>query len=488
MMTKENDATPSGLFQQAAYETEDQKDNLSDAEYRKLIWKLDVRLLPPLFVLWFISLIDRVNIGTARIQGLEKDLGMDPKSNQFNTAVVVVFVGLILAEVPSNWLVKRFAPSVVLCLECILLGLFTIGQGLVQSSGGLIAMRFIIGILEAGLIPGSIFVLSAYYPRYELQWRVSMLHVGNAVSNAFGGLLAFAVAGIRSSNGWNGWRWIFIIEGAITIAVTLVCWPFVCNWPATAKWLKPEEKDALQHRIRNEGIIGRMDTLDRKAIVRCITDWKVYVSGLIIICNISSVYSCSLFAPTIVHALKPNYTPQQVQALVIPIFVVASAVTLAVAYLSDKLKHRASFALLGCFIAIIGYVILLNQQHVSVDVRYGALYFIASGSFCLLPSAWILLLNNVSGSYKTAFAMGMEIGLGNCGGFVASLVFNTPPYYWSGFKTTFSLMCVTAGLICVFVLGLWWENKQKRAGKRDYLLAEEGDNLGDAHPKFIYTY
>lgn len=61
-------------------------ETMTGSEYRKLIWKLDVRLLPPLFVLWFISLVDRVNIGTARIQGLEKDLGMDPRSNQFNIA------------------------------------------------------------------------------------------------------------------------------------------------------------------------------------------------------------------------------------------------------------------------------------------------------------------------------------------------------------------------------------------------------------------
>jgi hypothetical protein len=64
----------------------DANDIFSNAEYRKLIWKLDVHLLPPLFILWFISLIDRVNIGTARIQGLEKDLKMDPLSNKFNIA------------------------------------------------------------------------------------------------------------------------------------------------------------------------------------------------------------------------------------------------------------------------------------------------------------------------------------------------------------------------------------------------------------------
>ncbi|KFY29735.1 hypothetical protein V494_08501 [Pseudogymnoascus sp. VKM F-4513 (FW-928)] len=437
-------------------------DAVSSAEYRKLIWKLDVRLLPPLFILWFISLIDRVNIGTARIQGLEKDLGMNPLSKQFNIAT------------GSKQLV----------------GIFTIGQGLVTNFGGLVAMRFIIGILEAGLIPGSIFLLSAYYPRYELQWRVSMLHVGNATSNAFGGLLAYAVASIHSSNGWHGWRWIFVIEGLITIAVTLACWPFMNDWPATAKWLKPNEKAILDERIRADGIIGRMDVLDRKAIIRCLTDWKIYLSSFIIVGIISSVYSCTLFAPTIIKALKPDYSPKQIQSLVIPIFIAASVTTLAIAYISDKLKHRAGFALTGCFIAIIGYIILLNQKHLSVNALYGALYLIASGSFAALPGAWILLLNNVSGSYKTAFAIGMEIGLGNGGGFVASLSFQAKGdgFYQTGFKTTFSLMCMATGFICLYVVGLWYENKQKRAGKRDHLLDEEGDNLGDAHPQFIYTY
>ncbi|KAH8802594.1 major facilitator superfamily domain-containing protein [Xylogone sp. PMI_703] len=471
-------------------ESIDAADTFSSAEYRRLIWKLDARLLPPLFVLWFISLIDRVNIGTARIQGLEKDLGMNPLGNQFNIATVVVFVGLMIAEVPSNWLVKRFTPTIVLCTECIILGIFTIAQGLVHNYASLVAMRLIIGILEAGLIPGSIFLLSAYYPRYELQWRVSMLHVGNAISNAFGGLLAYAVASIHSSNGWHGWRWIFVIEGLITIVLTLACWPFMNNWPATARWLKPNEKAVLEERIRKDGIIGRMDVLDRKAIIRCLTDWKIYLSAFIIVGVISSVYSCTLFAPTIIKVLKPDYSAKQIQSLVIPIFIAASVNTLTMAYISDKLKHRAGIALLSCFIAIIGYIIILNQEHVSINARYGALYLIASGSFAALPGAWILLLNNISGSYKTAFAMGMEIGLGNGGGFVASLSFQSKaaPFYWSGFRTTFSLMCMATGFICLYAVGLWYENKQKLAGKRDYLLNEEGDNLGDAHPEFIYTY
>lgn len=97
---------------------------LTPMQYRKLIWKLDLRLLPPLFALWFVSLIDRINIGSANIFGIQKDLKMNPKSNDFNIALIVVLVGLITCEVPSNWLLKKTSPSKVLAAQSFLLGRF----------------------------------------------------------------------------------------------------------------------------------------------------------------------------------------------------------------------------------------------------------------------------------------------------------------------------------------------------------------------------
>jgi hypothetical protein len=98
---------------------------MSAMQYRKLIWKMDLYLLPSLFALWFVSLIDRINIGSANIFGIQKDLHMNAKSNQFNIALIIAYVGLIVMEVPSNWLLKKTSPSKVLAAESLLLGQFS---------------------------------------------------------------------------------------------------------------------------------------------------------------------------------------------------------------------------------------------------------------------------------------------------------------------------------------------------------------------------
>ena len=134
---------------------------------RKLIRRCDLYLIPPLFLVWFFPFIDRINIGNAHIQGLEKDLHM--KGNKINVTLVFIFIPLILFVAPSRIGIKRISSRVWLDGETLILGVFTICQGLVNMYGGLIAMRVFVGLFEGGLIPGTIFHLSAYYPRFQLR-------------------------------------------------------------------------------------------------------------------------------------------------------------------------------------------------------------------------------------------------------------------------------------------------------------------------------
>ena len=242
---------------------------------RKLTQKCDLHLLPPLFLIWFFPFIDRINIGNARIQGLEKDLHLT--GNQFNIALVVFFIPFIILEAPSNLGMKRVSPRIWLSGQTLLLGLFTICQGVVTTYGGLIAMRVFVGTFETGLIPGTVFLLSAYYPRFQLQWRLSVLMCSTALASAFGGLLAYAIAGMAGTDGYNGWRWIFIIEGLISVVIGLYCLFSVPNWPEKATFLNDDERLLLKTRIFEGASQARMDRLDAKAIKRSLSDWKIWL-------------------------------------------------------------------------------------------------------------------------------------------------------------------------------------------------------------------
>ncbi|KAF8855514.1 MFS general substrate transporter [Acephala macrosclerotiorum] len=464
---------------------------LSPRQYRVLIWKMDAHLLPPLFVLWFVSLVDRINIGSANIFGIQKDLHMNSKNNQFNTALIIAYVGLIICELPSNWLLKKTSPSKVFASECILLAICTIGEGVITNPQGLYAMRFCVGIFEAGLIPGSVYLLAHYYPRYELQWRLSMLMVGNGVSTAFGGLLALAIAGIHSSNGYHPWRWIFIIEGCMTAGVTIIVFPFLPNWPATAKWLTDEERAVLAEKIRGEGLIGRMDELNLKAIKRIFFDWKIYICAVLVCCTTVTAYSVAIFAPTIISQFEPAHSSRYVQSLVIPIFAGASVGCLAAVYASDKLKHRAGFAIFGYLLTTTGAAILVNEKHMNTHVKYAALFLMAVGTYISLPMLWTMLVNNVSGQYKIGAAVALQVGIGNIGGIVSAWVFKgtDAPLYSTGYKTILGMTVAAIALVSLYTFCLWMENGARHAGKRDHRLNDlDINNLGDDHPSFRYGY
>ena len=193
------------------------------------------------------------------------------------------------------------------------------------------------------------------------------------------------------------------------------------------------------------------------------------------------------------QTLYPHYSPRHVQILVVPILILSGLVSLTTAYLSDRLQHRVSFAQFGYLLSFVGFVLLLKQEELPKGARYAALYFVEVGSYISLPLLWSVMANNVSGSYKRAIATGLQIGVGQFGGVITSLVFPSKeaPLYRKGFEICLSLLITAAVLMMGFVLGLWIENRKRNRGERDYRLSletKERENLGDDHPSFRFVY
>ncbi|KAF1982042.1 MFS general substrate transporter [Aulographum hederae CBS 113979] len=453
---------------------------------KKLLWKCDWHLIPVLWVMFLLTFLDRSNIGNAKIQGLPQELNM--KGNDYNVALFVFFIPYILFEVPSNWIIKKVEPSTWLSGIMVTFGICTIGQGLVNNLAGLVGLRFCVGFFEAGLFPGCIYLLSMYYKRYELQFRLTLFFSASIVAPAFGGLFAYALAKMDGIAGYSGWRWIFIIEGIATVLIGAISKFLIPSWPERATFLTDSERAHLLARLSSDTGAATMNTLNKRSVRRIVTDGKIYLGTLMYCGVVCTSYGGALFMPSIIKEM--GYTSAAAQVRTIPIFMVALVVSLIVAVATDKLRHRYGFTMLGVAIATIGYIILLSQTGLAVGVKYFALFLVASGGFITQTVALGWLANCMSGHYKRSVSSASQVGFGNIGGIIASNIFldKEAPAYKTGYSVSLGLLLMCgAACTALFVL-LVRENRKRERGERDYrLLGEDRDNLGDDHPAWRFA-
>ena len=317
--------------------------------------------------------------------------------------------------------------------------------------------------------------------------------------------------------GFNAWRWIFIIEGFLTIVVAVISKIFIVDWPHQAKFLTAEEKEMVQNRLHADIGEAKMNYWNSQAAKRTWGDWKVYVGYVLQfaflptlssansshISNLSigrtlmyfgvvnTGYSISFFAPTILQQL--GWLAVRAQVMSIPIYIAAAIVALITALLTDYLKHRYTFVMVGVLVATIGYILLLAQSTLSVAVRYFAVYLVICGGYITQPVVLAWVANNMAGHYKRSFSSAFQIGFGNLGGIVASNIYlsNQAPTYPVGYGASLGLLWICAIAATGFALGLWRENRLRNEGKRNWrfqLPAEEVENLGDDYPGFRFTY
>ncbi|TPX12370.1 uncharacterized protein E0L32_007017 [Thyridium curvatum] len=456
---------------------------------KKLVRRIDLHLIPILSLLLLCAFVDRINIGNARIQGLEQDLNM--KGNAYNIALFSFFVTYILFEVPCNMILKKVRPSAFLSFIIGACGIITIGQGVTQSFAGLVVCRVLIGLFEAGFVPGCVYLISMYYKRHELQWRVNLFYTASILAGAFSGLLAYAIAHMSGIAGYGGWRWIFILEGIATVLIAVYAYFTTPDWPQTAKFLSEQERAILLARLAADTPDATMNHWNKDTAKRVFGDLKIWLGALMYLGIVTTTYSTSFFNPTILKQL--GWTSLRAQVMSIPLYIAAAAVTMTAAVLSDRLRHRFAFIIVGCLVTTAGYGVLLASPYVPVGARYFALYLVTCGCWLVQPITVVWLSNNLGGHYKRGVGAAVQLSIGNCSGFVASNIFlpRDEPRYLLGYGVGlgFTWLCVFAA--CAFAAWIRRENRLRDEGARDHLLdlpEAELNNLGDDHPSFRFTH
>ncbi|OOQ88616.1 MFS transporter [Penicillium brasilianum] len=457
---------------------------------KKLLRKLDLHLLPPLTLLYLLSFLDRSNVGNARLEGMTTDIKMT--GDQYLTGLTLYFIGYVLFEVPANTVLKLTRPSIWLPTLTLIWGVVATLLGVVQNYPGFLASRFFLGVAESGLFPGVVFYLSMWYKRNEQHYRVALFFSAASLAGAFGGILAWGIAHMNGVGGYSGWRWIFILEGLLTIVVSVIAYFWVHNYPTTAKFLTNEEREYIQFRLKNDNDSTRDETFSWSAVLDAFKDPKVWLYGLGFHSLSLPLYTLSLFLPTIIKEL--GYSAAQAQLLTVPPYAIATMMTVGVAVLSEKTRRRAPFIMGSSALACIGYIILLSQHRAGVS--YVGTIFAAAGIY---PAVAIVLswpANNVSGQTKRCIANALQISIGNLGAVLGTQLYRTEtsPRFFLGHG--FALGYLVANIIVVAVT--WWVLKRanaKKAVEREQkglrpLMGDvgdaEGEFLGDRDPRWVF--
>ncbi|KAH7142957.1 major facilitator superfamily protein [Dactylonectria estremocensis] len=387
---------------------------------KKLLRKIDLHLIPILSLLLLCAFVDRINVGNTRIQGLVRDLNMT--ENDYNIALFTFFITYVLFEVP--FIVRA----------C---GVITIGQGVTHSFGGLVACRLLIGLFEAGFVPGCIYLISIFYKRHELRRRINLVCAASILAGSFLGLLAYGIAHMAGIANYGSWRWIFVLEGAATVLIAIFAYFYTPDWPQTAKFLTKEERELLLARLTVDTPDATMNHWNKGTAKRIFSDVNIWLGALMYLGIVKSI----------------------------PIYLTAAVVTLTAAIFSDRLRHHFGFILLGCGLTTIGYGVLLASPYVPPN-------------------------NNLGGHYKRGVGAGIQLSIGNCS--VASNIFvpEQAPRYLLGYGIGLGFVWLCVFAACAFDFWIRRENQLCEDGNRDHSLnlsEEELNNLGDDHRSFRFT-
>ncbi|KAB8300553.1 hypothetical protein EYC80_000713 [Monilinia laxa] len=320
--------------------------------------KVDTRLLPMVVLIYIMNYLDRNNIAAAKLAGLERDLKMT--GEQFQTSVSILFVGYLLMQVPSNLLLNKLGkPSLYLPGCMVVWGIVSGATAACQTYGGLLACRFILGFVEAAYFPGCLYYLSAWYTRKELVKRTAILYSGSLLSGAFSGLISAGITnGLDGAKGLSAWRWLFIVEGAITVLIAFLAFFILPDLPRTTNWLSKDEKELAAWRLEED--IGQDDWVDSKqqtffyGAKLALKDPKAWLL-LATIYGFTSAGTVTTLFPSVVKGLGKNNITTLL--LTTPPYLIAVIAILCNAWHADATGERFLHIALPPVLAFISFAI-----------------------------------------------------------------------------------------------------------------------------------
>jgi MFS family permease len=376
------------------------------ATFRKVM----ARIVPLLFAGYFVAFLDRVNVGFAKLQ-MASDLQFSDEIYGFGAGVF--FIGYFLFELPSNLILQRvgarrwmariaitwsLASGAFMFTGHMHWGPVAPAFGCTDSEFSFYLLRFILGVAEAGFVPGAVLYLTFWFPAARRAHVIALFFIAIPLASAIGSPLSGAILQFMDhAQGLRGWQWLFLIEALPSFVIGLLILFMLPDGPRTARWLGERERALVEARLADDRA-GKALHGERSRIVDIFSDWRVWALALADFCR--GVYSNALnfWMPTIIQEIgidKKDYLAVGLVAM-IPWGIGAIAMVL-VARHSDRVGERRWHAGIASMVAAAGLLLLAFGGHGAV-LSIVALSMVAGGGLAWLAVFWTLPTAFLSGT------------------------------------------------------------------------------------------
>jgi ACS family tartrate transporter-like MFS transporter len=322
-----------------------------EAVGRSALRKASLRLLPLIAIGYGIAYMDRVNISFAALQ-MNHDLHFSASVYGFGAGLF--FLSYAACEVPSNLLLVRFGARRWLARIMFTWGLLSIGMLFVKTPHQFYAMRFLLGVAEAGFFPGVIFYLSQWFPASNRSRAISRFYIALPLSSVVMGALAGALLHLQGCLGLAGWQWLFMIEGLPAVVLSIVFLICLPDGPTHARWLDPEEQGWLIHQLRTEDL-AVAEIHSGNEVGHALRQARVWVLGIFLLCIYVGNYGYAFSAPVIIQKAT-GFNATEVGFVVAALGALGAIAMLLNGAHSDRTGERHLHIIVPCLLIAAGYL------------------------------------------------------------------------------------------------------------------------------------
>ena len=409
-----------------------ERDSIHHELRRATIRKVSWRLIPLLFALFVASFLDRTNLGIASLQ-MNGDLALSATAYAFGAGVF--YFGYALFEVPSNLILARVGARVWIARIAITWGVAAAAMVFARGATSFYALRFLLGLAEAGFFPGIVWYLARWFPERERARAMSWFMIAIPLAGAIGGPVGGALLSLNGRLGLAGWRWLFLAEGAPAIVLGVLALSYLTDSPEKAAWLTVEQRDWLVGEMRRERAVGA--GAERADVRRALSSGVTWLLAVIYLFALSGGLGPVFFGPILVRdALGLGDAGT---GLVMGAIGIAGAVgMLANGWNSDRTDERFMHSAVPLVVVAVGFAAMALGGSPAWTI--GGLFAVAIAISAFTPTFWCVPSAMFTGTAAAA-AIALINSVGNLGGYLGPTLLGKSKDATGSYATGMLVLC-----------------------------------------------